>query len=96
MAKDYTKTLGEFDKKLVTLPKAKSAAKKAADSIKTDTVKKTDKALGKDAKMLPKSKSEKKLPKASKVLESVKKSFLGSSYVDSNGKTARDNYDANP
>ena len=96
MAKDYTKTLGEFDKKLVTLPKAKSAAKKAADSIKTDTVKKTDKALGKDAKMLPKLKSEKKLPKASKVLESVKKSFLGSSYVDSNGKTARDNYDANP
>lgn len=96
MAKDYTKTLGEFDKKLVTLPKAKSAAKKAADSIKTNTVKKTDKALGKDAKMLPKSKSEKKLPKASKVLESVKKSFLGSSYVDSNGKTARDNYDANP
>lgn len=96
MAKDYTKTLGEFDKKLVTLPKAKSAAKKAADSIKTDTVKKTDKALGKDAKTLPKSKSEKKLPKASKVLESVKKSFLGSSYVDPNGKTARDNYDANP
>lgn len=96
MAKDYTKTLGEFDKKLVTLPKAKSAAKKAADSIKTDTVKKTDKALGKDAKMLPKSKSEKKLPKASKVLESAKKLVLGSSYVDSNGKTARDNYDANP
>ena len=64
MAKDYTKTLGEFDKKLVTLPKAKSAAKKAADSIKTDTVKKTDKALGKDAKMLPKSKTKKKTIKS--------------------------------
>lgn len=76
MAKDYTKTLGEFDKKLVTLPKAKSAAKKAADSIKTDTVKKTDKALGKDAKMLPKSKSKKKLPKIS-VVGSTSKTGLG-------------------
>ena len=54
----------------------KQTAKKAADSIKTDTVKKTDKALGKDAKMLPKSKTKKKLPKIS-VVGSTSKTGLG-------------------
>lgn len=56
------------------------------------------------AKVLPKSNdvqtrqklNAKKRPIKSLTLEDVKKSFLGSSYVDSNGKTARDNYDANP
>lgn len=56
------------------------------------------------AKVLPKSNdvqtrqklNAKKRPTKSLTLEDVKKSFLGSSYVDSNGKTARDNYDANP
>ena len=56
------------------------------------------------AKVLPKSNdvqtrqklNAKKRPTKSLTLEDVKKLFLGSSYVDSNGKTARDNYDANP
>lgn len=56
------------------------------------------------AKVLPKSNdvqtrqklNAKKRPTKSLTLEDVKKSFLGSSYVDSNGKTARDSYDDNP
>lgn len=57
-----------------------------------------------DKKSLPKSNdvqtrqklNAKKRPTKSLTLEDVKKLFLGSSYVDHNGKTARDNYDANP
>lgn len=57
-----------------------------------------------DKKSLPKSNdvqtrqklNAKKRPTKSLTLEDVKKLFLGSSYVDHNRKTARDNYDANP